>query len=114
MKALRAAASARKTPMSLPALRALVALAPLLMAAAAHAGDKPLPDVPPEPAVQHVVTEDDQVRIDELRVRGQVQSITVTSKIRGFAPYQILPGTGARDPSQVGQSSGQRVWNFAF
>lgn len=68
----------------------------------------------PEPNVQRTVNEDDQVRIEEVRVRGQTQSITVKSKIRGVAPYQIVPSSGARDPSQPGNTTGQRLWNFAF
>ncbi len=68
----------------------------------------------PEPAVQRLVSEDDQVIVEELRVRGQTQSITVKSKIPGVAPYRIVPATGARDPSQPGSTAGQRVWQFTF
>jgi hypothetical protein len=68
----------------------------------------------PEPAVQRLVSEDDNVVIEELRVRGQTQSITVKSKIPGVAPYRIVPATGARDPSQPGSTAGQRVWQFTF
>jgi len=81
--------------------------APALVAAPA--------DDKPEPAVQKIVTEDDGVRIEELRFRGETRSITVKSKIRGARPYEIVPPTGARDPSQAGSTTGQRVWNvFAF
>ena len=44
-------------------------------------------------------------------MRGQTQSITVKSKIPGVAPYEIVPATGARDPSQPGSTAGQRVWH---
>jgi len=69
---------------------------------------------PAEPLVERHVAEDDQVRIEELRVRGQTQSIVVKSKIRGIRPseYEIVPPSGARDPSVAGQSNGQRVWHF--
>lgn len=66
----------------------------------------------PEPAVQRQVSEDDNVRIEELKVRGQTQSITVRSKLPGVKPYEIVPSSGARDPSQPGDLSGQRVWHM--
>jgi len=72
---------------------------------------------PAEPLVQRSVAEDDNVRIEEVRVRGQTQSITVKSKIRGIRPseYEIVPASSARDPSQAGHSDGQRVWHlFSF
>lgn len=66
----------------------------------------------PEPAVQRQVSEDDNVRIEELKVRGQTQSITVRSKVPGVKPYEIVPSSGARDPSQPGDLSGQRLWHM--
>jgi hypothetical protein len=92
-------------------LLATALLLPCLAAAAAE------PPAPPEPAVQKQVTEDDNVRIEEVRVRGQTQSITVTSKIRGHkgSQYEVVPPSGARDPSVAGSSNGQRVWHlFSF
>ena len=65
-----------------------------------------------EPAVQRTVIEDDAVRIEELRVRGQAQSITVRPKMAGARPYQILPGNTGRDPSQARDGAGQRVWQM--
>ncbi len=89
----------------------VLAAALLLCQGTARAADaKPVP----EPAVQRLVSEDDQVVVEELRVRGQTQSITVKSKIPGVAPYRIVPATGARDPSQPGSTTGQRVWQFTF
>lgn len=93
------------------------ALAPLAFAAAAAAAAE-APAVPAagpaEPAVQRSVTEDDAVRIEELRVRGQTQSITVTNKQRALrgTQYEVMPPSGARDPSQKGQAGGQRVWRL--
>ena len=68
-----------------------------------------------EPAVKRTVIEDDQVRIEELRVRGQLQRITVSPKASGVQPYQIVPPEG-RDMSQQSKGiSGQRVWQlFSF
>jgi hypothetical protein len=75
-------------------------------AAAARAG---------EPEVRRVVLEDDAVRIEELRVRGQVQRITVTPKAAGARPYEIVPADASRDASQPRGLAGQRVWNlFSF
>jgi hypothetical protein len=88
----------------------LPAAALLIHGAALSADEK----TAPEPAVQRLVSEDDNVRVEELRVRGQTQSITVKSKIRGVAPYQIVPATAAKDPSQPGSTAGQRVWHFTF
>ena len=68
-----------------------------------------------EPAVQRHVIEDDAVRIDELKVRGETRSVTVTPKARGFSPYAIQPGGQGRDPSQHRDGAGQRVWRlFSF
>ena len=93
-------------------MKTLAALLLLYTAWAAARADEPA--LPPEPAVQRQVTEDDQVRIEELKVRGQTQSITVTSKLRGLKGYQyeVVPSSGARDPSQPGSSNGQRVWHI--
>ena len=67
-------------------------------------------------AVQRLISEDDHVRIDELRVRGQTQRLSVQNK-DGTAPgYDILtPGAG-RDPSREHRdAAGQRVWTvFSF
>jgi len=57
------------------------------------------------------VIEDDRVRIEETRIRGQLQSITVRSKLTG-QDYEIIVGPGGRDPSQKGDASGQRAWSL--
>jgi hypothetical protein len=70
----------------------------------------------PEPQVKQTVLEDDAVRIDELRVRGQVQRITVTPKAGGMRAYEIVPAGAGRDPSQgpphAQGTAGQRVWSL--
>lgn len=63
----------------------------------------------PEPNVLHGVTEDDNIRIDELRVRGQTQRITVQPKIPGMPSYEILPRDPSKAPGQDAKA-GQRVW----
>jgi hypothetical protein len=53
-----------------------------------------------EPNVRQTVIEDDHVRIEELRVRGEVRRIVV--RTQGNQPgstYEIAPAGGARDPS---------------
>ncbi len=60
----------------------------------------------------HRVIEDDQVRIDELRVRGEVRSITVQSKLRSAPPYGVLVRRSGRDPSQDDSAAGHSVWSL--
>jgi Protein of unknown function (DUF2782) len=69
----------------------------------------------PEPNVQRTVVEDDGARIEELRVRGQVQRIVV--KPKNAAEYEVVAPAGGRDPSQnranqQAGAGGQRVWNL--
>jgi hypothetical protein len=67
-----------------------------------------------EPASTTRVIEDDRVRIEETRVRGQVQRVTVRSKLTG-QDYEIIVGPGGRDPSQKADAAGQRAWSvFRF
>ena len=61
-------------------------------------------------STQHLVSEDDHVRIDELRVRGQTQRLSVQNKGSGAPGYDILPPTGGHDPSKSRDAAGQRVW----
>jgi hypothetical protein len=69
----------------------------------------------PEPRVERIVIEDEGARIEELRVRGQVQRIVV--KPKNAAEYEIVAPSGGRDPSQNRANQqpgagGQRVWNL--
>lgn len=90
----------------LPACLTLVAAALLPQGAAAQ---QP-PTRGGEPQVQRQVSEDDHVRIEELRVRGQTQRIVVRLK-DGGREYEILPANGGRDLSQDKRAIGQRVWS---
>jgi hypothetical protein len=67
-----------------------------------------------EPKVQRTVIEDDNVRIEELRVRGLNTSLVV--KPKHAAEYEVVPTPGGRDPSfgRIGSqgAAGQRVWNL--
>jgi hypothetical protein len=90
------------------------ALACLLVAPLPAAAQDAAPAASPrggEPAVQKLVTEDDGVRIEELRVRGQTQRIVVRSKLAGVRPYEVLPAGQGRDLSQDKRAIGQRVWS---
>jgi hypothetical protein len=67
-----------------------------------------------EPAIKRTVIEDRAARIEELRVRGTLQKVTVAPK--GGAPgYEVLTGDGyhatADDPGTSRGSAGKRVWN---
>ena len=63
------------------------------------------------PVAELRVIEDDQVRIEETRLRGQLQRITVAPKGSAMRPYEINVGPGGRDPSQDKSGAGQRVWS---
>jgi hypothetical protein len=69
----------------------------------------------PEPRVEQIVVEDDNARIDELRVRGQTQRIVVKPKHSTMRSYEVITGDGSRDLSPGHASTrgatGQRVWN---
>ncbi len=69
-----------------------------------------------EAAVQRNVDEDEHVRIEEVRVRGESRSIVVKPKTAGAKEYEIEPSTGANDPSQRNRrAAGERVWRlFSF
>lgn len=78
--------------------------------------------------IERIRTEDASVRIDELRVGGETQSITVQPKAgdgdsnSSFLPaYEInaadgargaAPGTRNGNAARTGSTSGARVWNL--
>jgi len=63
-----------------------------------------------EPKVVRTVSEDESVRIEELRVRGQTQRIVVRSKLPGAPAYQIGTSTDGRDVAQDRRSEGRSLW----
>ena len=65
----------------------------------------------PRPGTELRIVEDDQVRIEETRVRGQLQRVTVAPKGSTMRSYEINVGAGGRDPSQDKSAAGQRVWS---
>jgi hypothetical protein len=111
-------------PMSLAGIAGTLAS---LCSAAVHAADAPPPAVPlpavetaaeptgKEPVVKRTVIEDRSAHIEELRVRGQLQKVTVDPK--GSAPgYEIIVGGGEHEfPEGMKPTRGavgKRVWNI--
>jgi hypothetical protein len=78
---------------------------------------------PPEPLegrqnqkIERIRHEDAGSRIDEVRVGGQTQSITVQPKVEGLPAYEVQPASTLRgrprDPREgLDNSGGQRSWN---
>lgn len=87
-----------------PPSTAASAVAPMEASELADAG---------EPAVRRTIIDDGRARIEELRVRGQLQKVTVAPKGR-IPGYEILLGDGAHaigdDPGTSRGSAGKRVW----
>ncbi|MBL8345030.1 MAG: hypothetical protein JNN03_06285 [Rubrivivax sp.] len=87
-------------------------VAPVPAAAARPASAQPTTAMRPVSELR--VIEDDQVRIEETRLRGQLQRVIVAPKGSPgstMRPYEINVGAGGRDPSQDKSSAGQRVWS---
>lgn len=66
----------------------------------------------PSEVAQVTVIEDKNVRIEETRLRGQAQRITVQSKLGPTRPYEILVGPSGRDPMKDHGSAGQSAWSL--
>ncbi|UXH79686.1 hypothetical protein [Roseateles amylovorans] len=92
-----------------------------LAGASAQAAETP-PEPPaqlrdvPDVKVERIVQEDDQVRIEETRVRGLTQKVVVKNKDGKTPEYEILLGDTGRDiPVRQGAdrgNAGQRVWRL--
>ena len=80
------------------------------LAAALGACALALPPRVVEAGPQRLVSEDDQVRIEELRLRGQTQRLTVQPKGGSGRPYEILQPPPGADATQHRDAAGQRVW----
>jgi len=70
----------------------------------------------PDAKVERSVIEDDAVRVEELRERGQTRQVTVHNKGSKAPAYEILMGDGSRDlsqgPGSTRGAAGQRVWRL--
>jgi hypothetical protein len=68
-----------------------------------------------EPQVKRIVSEDESVRVDELRVRGITRRVVVQSKLPGAPAYEIGNASDGRDLTQDRRSEGRSLWQlFAF
>lgn len=81
----------------------------------APAGDEqPVKKERPEQKIERIHHEDGGATIDELRVGGQTQSVTVQPTGRAPA-YEMTPSDGARsrpgEDRQGDMGKSQRVWN---
>ena len=96
------------------------AFAQTTAATATPAQLRPADAAKPAPAgtdqkIQRIRTEDSGSRIDELRVGGETQSITVQPKAgSGIPSYEVKPPESAKGNSpsaSSGDTNGSRVWN---
>jgi hypothetical protein len=75
---------------------------------------EPQPRGRPDPKIERIRVEDAGSRVDELRVGGQTQTITVQPKVGG-AEYEVLSTDGVRGHpvtrEGAGSGGGARVWN---
>ena len=74
---------------------------------------KPAGSARPDKKIERIRTEDAGTRIDELRVGGETQQITVQPKTGGAA-YEVKPAEGARGgapDTTSNDTNGSRVWN---
>ncbi|MEP6772259.1 MAG: hypothetical protein ABI893_10695, partial [Polaromonas sp.] len=81
---------------------------------AAAEAQAPVPAGRPDKAIQRIRTEDSGSRIDELRVGGETQQITVQPKVGTGASYEVKPAEGARGTAPAStnnDTNGSRVWN---
>ena len=62
---------------------------------------------------ERIRVEDGGSRVDELRVGGQTQNITVTPKVGTLPEYEVQHSDGVRNRARNGAESttGARVWN---
>lgn len=65
--------------------------------------------------IEHIRVEDAGSRVDETRVGGQTQSITVQPKVGTLPEYEVQSNDGARAArnrdANNGDTTGSRVWN---
>lgn len=63
--------------------------------------------------VERIRVEDKGSRVDEVRIGGQTQSITVTPKVGDMPAYEVQPSDGVRSRSRSSaDTTGPRVWNM--
>lgn len=107
---LLAAAGAAAAPQAVPPPPQLATL-PAAQAASGTASAPVRSPSASAPKAHVRVVEDDRVRIEEARVRGQPQRITVHDKVATGKSYEIIVPTAGKDPSQDRGAAGQRTWS---
>jgi hypothetical protein len=98
-------------------MRSLMALMTLFAACGAAAAQAPLAQEP-EPLegrrnqkIERIVVEDEGSRVEEVRVGGQTQTVTVQPR-GGLPAYEMQPSDLARSrPADRRDGGAQRVWN---
>ena len=95
--------------------RCLLAALTLVLPPAASIAQSPTAagSARPDQTIERIRTEDGGTRIDELRVGGETQQITVQPKTGGAA-YEVKPAEGVRGTAPAATSTdtnGSRVWN---
>jgi hypothetical protein len=100
---------------SLPAALVLALLSPPAPAADVAVAKSAAQGVA-DARVSITVIEDDSTHIEETRVRGQTQKVTVQAKNSKAPSYEIIMGDGSRDlsdgPGSTRGAAGKRVWNI--
>lgn len=100
------------------ALPFLIALVPVLAGAQQPLEREPAGEPRKNQKIERLQHEDSANRIEEVRVGGQSQSVTVTPKGSAMPAYELPPTDLARSrPVDNGRDAGgrQRVWNvFGF
>ena len=68
----------------------------------------------PDQRSERIRVEDEGSRIDELRVGGQTQSISVQPKVGNLPAYEVQSSDGVRNRARNGAETdtGTRVWNL--
>jgi hypothetical protein len=94
--------------MPLPRLLPVLACVPLAVAGALAAAQTAAPREVPEPKVEHLTIEERDVRIDELRIRGQTKTLSV--KPKGAPEYEIVPPNAAKPIDD--KTEGRRTWRL--
>ncbi len=92
------------------AVAALCCCLPCWAQTPAPAATDSVPQRGGEPVVQRIVNEDESVRIEELRVRGQTRRIVVRSKLPGVPAYEVGTAPDGRDVTPDRRSEGRSLW----